>query len=301
MSLISCKQLSKQYAGKTVLNNIDIELVKGKPIALVGPNGAGKTTFLSILSGFISPSSGSISINGQEPNHPQNIGKISTLPQDALLDPHLSITKQLTFFARLQGFSAIQAKEETKRVLELVGLTDSAQQKPTSLSHGMAKRVSIAQALIGQPELVLLDEPTAGLDPIHAKQVRQIVDQLSTTTTFIISSHNLEELEQMCDQVLYLEQGKLTRHLSLNAQQETAQLTLTMSDCEIPTLINELEQLEYVVEIKQKNKQTLIIEHRLNSDSPLQLEHTVLELCSRYSWQYKAIYNGIKLEDSLFS
>ncbi len=170
MKLITCEDVSKQYGTKTALNKINLSLDTGAPIALVGPNGAGKTTLFSLLCGYIHPSEGKITILGEKPDSPQLQNLVSALPQDAALDPNFTVVSQLTFFAKLQGFTRQDAKHEALRVLELVDLSSAALMLPKSLSHGMSKRVSIAQALIGSPKLVLLDEPTAGLDPANAKK-----------------------------------------------------------------------------------------------------------------------------------
>ncbi|HCD15885.1 ABC transporter ATP-binding protein, partial [Shewanella sp.] len=172
MSLINCNGLSKLYGSKRALDSVDLQLEPGSPIALVGPNGAGKTTLMSLLLGYIRPSSGEITVMGQRPGSTGLLGQISALPQDAALDPGFSLLTQFSLFARMQGMGAEAAKAESMRVLALVGLEDVANQKPNSLSHGMGKRAAIAQALIGNPKLVLLDEPTAGLDPANARKIR---------------------------------------------------------------------------------------------------------------------------------
>ncbi len=161
--IIQCQRLTHVYSGKVALSDINFELEAGEPIGLVGPNGAGKTTFLSILSGFLHPTSGTVRLFGHPPGATKLIGKVSALPQDARLDPSFTIIGQLVFYARLQDLNKQQANFEASRVLETVKLKEAAQEKPLTLSHGMAKRVAIAQALIGKPDLILLDEPTADL------------------------------------------------------------------------------------------------------------------------------------------
>ncbi len=153
--MIECQGLVKHYAGKPVLKGIDLSIVEGEPVALVGPNGAGKTTFFSLLCGYIFPSNGRISIFGCKPGSSALLGRISGLPQDALLDPRLSVARQLSLFAQLQGLSRKQALAEANRVLELVNLSDTLQARPDELSHGMRKRISIGQALIATPDLIL--------------------------------------------------------------------------------------------------------------------------------------------------
>lgn len=197
MSLIVTRNLTKRYGSKTALDDVSLQVEAGAPVALVGPNGAGKTTLMSLMCGYIQPDGGSLEILGHVPGSRQLLGKVCALPQDALLDPNFSVGEQLSFFASLQGFSAKDARREAERVLELVELKDAARHKPTALSHGMGKRVAIAQALIGTPQLVLLDEPTAGLDPANARAVRELISHASEQTTFLISSHNLEELERL--------------------------------------------------------------------------------------------------------
>ncbi|MDR8524146.1 MULTISPECIES: ABC transporter ATP-binding protein [Shewanella] len=299
MSLVTCKGLSKSYGDKQALKQVDISLNAGNPIALVGPNGAGKTTLFSLLCGYIKPTSGEISLLGHPPGSAALLGRIASLPQDAQLDPNLDVLTQLSFFASLQGFDSKAANAEALRVLNLVDLSDSAKQKPKSLSHGMAKRVSIAQALIGSPELVLLDEPTAGLDPANAKKIRELVKSLSSKTTFIISSHNLDELEKLCDQVLYLEQGQLQQSVSMSEAQHEDYLTVTMQRCAPASLINAVLGLADISAVEERENNQFLIKH--NSQQAYAIEIALLQLFKQNNWQYKAILKGRTLEEKLFS
>ncbi|WP_351076132.1 ABC transporter ATP-binding protein [Shewanella sp. CAL98-MNA-CIBAN-0140] len=299
MSIIQCDNLSKQYANKLALDNVSLTLTEGAPIALVGPNGAGKTTLFSLLCGYIQPTTGSIRILGHKPGSKALQGLLSALPQDAALDPNFTIVSQLQFFAQLQGMTVAAAKQEALRVLTLVDLTDSADAKPKSLSHGMGKRVSIAQALMGSPKIVLLDEPTAGLDPANAKKIRQIVKDLSGKTTFVISSHNLDELEKLCDQVVYLEHGKLQQSVSINASQATDFLTLTMKQCDMDSLHQQLLGLNDIIEVRRISDEQYVIEYQKQSSFTLEMQ--LFELFTTHQWQYKALLKGRTLEETLFS
>lgn len=305
MSLIQCQGLSKSYGAKKALNKVSFSLEAGAPIALVGPNGAGKTTLFSLLCGYLSPSSGAVTILGQAPNSPQLLGRVSALPQDAVLDPNVSIINQLSLFARLQGMDTKTAEQEALRVLTLVDLADVASQKPPSLSHGMGKRLAIAQALIGEPELVLLDEPTAGLDPANAKKIRELVKTLSPTTTFIISSHNLDELEKLCDQVLYLDKGELSQAVSMQSSTETDFVTLTMQQCDSQKLQSEIRQLSGVLSVSSKQSNVFIIQLEAKNSSSHPLDETIevrlFTLFHRHGWQYKLLLKGRTLEETLFS
>ncbi|MEL4339378.1 ABC transporter ATP-binding protein [Shewanella xiamenensis] len=302
MILVQCQGLSKNYGSKKALNNVNLTLEAGAPIALVGPNGAGKTTLFSLLCGYLTPSAGSVRILGEAPNSPALLGQIAALPQDATLDPNLTIISQLSFFARLQGMDSKQANQEALRVLNLVDLAEVAQQKPPSLSHGMSKRVAIAQALIGAPKLVLLDEPTAGLDPANAKKIRELVRTLSPTTTFVISSHNLEELEKLCDQVLYLDKGELGQSISMRSSNSGSDyLTLTMESCDSEALIQAVGQIAGVVNITSKQAHVFVIQLDDTANRHYEFETALLALFNEQHWQYKMLLKGRTLEETLFS
>ncbi|WP_076409596.1 ABC transporter ATP-binding protein [Shewanella sp. UCD-KL12] len=299
MSLITCENLSKSYGSKQALDSVSISLSTGAPIALVGPNGAGKTTLFSLLCGYLLPSSGNVTIMGEQPGSRKLLGKVSSLPQDAALDPNLNLITQFTLFGTLQGLSKSQAKSEGLRVLSLVGLKDVAQQKPTALSHGMSKRASIAQALIGSPELVLLDEPTAGLDPVNAKVIRELVRSLSHEITFVISSHNLDELEKLCDQVLYLDNGKLGQSVSMQENLLDEYVTISMQECDNTALIEEVEKLSGVNSVTAKQENEFLIHYNAKQITDLELQ--LFKLFLAQGWRYKAILKGRTLEDKLFS
>lgn len=297
-TIIRAQQLSKSFGQHQVLKALDFTIVAGEPIALIGPNGAGKTTLFSILCGYLKQDSGSIEIFGQKPGSEGLAGRVSALPQDAMLDPNFSIGTQLTFYGQLQGMTKATAVAETRRVLALVDLADYFSQKATVLSHGMRKRVAIAQALLGQPELVMLDEPTAGLDPVNALQVRQIIANLTSEATFMISSHNIFELERLCGTVLYLEQGKLVQQGSVQ-QGAVGYLSLQLDNADAGMVLNVLRQLPGVnrVENAQKNEYAIHYDRELAPD----LDITVIGVLRAQGWQYRSLTQGRTLEQQLFA
>jgi len=303
MSLIQCQGLNKKFAEKTVLHDLTFDLPNGQPIALVGPNGAGKTTLFSILCGYIRPTSGTVSIFGKAPGSAELFGRVSALPQDAQLDPRFSICRQLMLYAQLQGFNRRNAKIEAERVLSLMQLSDVLHQKPAELSHGMRKRVTIAQALIGSPELVLLDEPTAGLDPVNARNIRDLVSEHSDTTTFIISSHNLSELEELCDTVLHLNNGRLQQQVDLTGTQDTqnplSYLTVQMDNCPADAFIRRVSDIPGVKAVETRQKNHFLISYYLINTSPL--DQALLQCIKDSQWEYRQLIKGKTLEEQLFS
>jgi ABC-2 type transport system ATP-binding protein len=298
-TLISCQNVNKFFGAKQALKDVSFELNVGETTALVGPNGAGKTTLFSILCNYHLPSSGQVSIFGQKPGSTSLVGKIGALPQDAQLDPRFAIKHQLELYAKLQGFSTKEAKSECLRVLERVELSHVINERPAALSHGMRKRVTIAQALIGNPQLVMLDEPTAGLDPANARNIRQLVMDLSGDASFIISSHNLEELERLCSTVLLLEEGQLSQQAigqKTNDHQQSITLLLEPTDLAATDL---LANIHGVNDIEAINKQEFILKYNaLNSPS---FDIELIQALQQQGLQYRQLTKGLSLEQQLFA
>ena len=213
MSALVFENVVKAYGGgKRALDNLSFEVPTGSICGFVGPNGAGKTTTFSVVSGFLRPDSGRIAVLGLDAFDPWLLkGRLGVLPQDAELSDRHTPTELLVHLARLQGMTARAAAREADRVLELVRLEARRSTRIHTLSHGMRRRVAVASALLGSPELVLLDEPMAGLDPLQAKSLRDALKALKGTQTLVISSHNLDELERMSDHVVMIDLGRCLR------------------------------------------------------------------------------------------
>lgn len=299
--LIECSGLIKRYGAKCALDNISFQCEAGSPIALVGANGAGKTTLFSVLSQFIPLDTGSVKLLGLPLGDPALQGKVSALPQDAQLDPEFTLLRQLTLFAQLQDFSKADAIEESKRVLDLLGLADSHHSLPAALSHGMRKRASIAQALIGSPDLVFLDEPTAGLDPENARNIRHIIQKLSPQTTFLISSHNLEELEKLCKTVLLIENGKLQQKSQIEEETQDcfdAYLSLQLIAHATEQQLDSLRQLSGVDEVIINSNADILL--RYNKSQYPTLDQRLLICLHEQALEYRSLMRGRSLEDKLF-
>ena len=296
MSIISCQNLTKRYGSTVALDDVTLSLPAGEPIALIGPNGAGKTTLLSVLCGFIRASGGSVSILGDSPGALALSGRLCALPQDALLDPRLSVGRQLRLFARLQGLSRPEATIEVSRVLGIVDLLDSIDSKPVDLSHGMRKRIAIAQALIGSPELVLLDEPTAGIDPPNAKLIRELIRQQSDHTTFIVSSHNLDELERLCGSVVYLENGRLISYGPVMDETAHQFVTLRLADVSESEFLPAVSGLPGVARATRSTQGDYLIE----TDNDMLASASVMQLLLDRGWRYRHMSRGRTLEERLY-
>jgi len=299
MSVLTTNGLEKRYGSVKALNNLTLELDAGEPIALIGPNGAGKTTLFSVLCGYLRPSAGTVSVLGEKPGSAALVGRLNAMPQDALMDPQFSVGRQLVHYARLQGLSKKEAKHNMASVLDKVQLPDAAKMKPEALSHGMRKRVALAQALLGKPELVLLDEPTAGIDPPNVKIIRDLVSELSDSITFIVSSHNLDELERLCKSVVYLEHGELKQAGSVAAHTDehnnylTIRLAAHADDVAFERLAASVHGVESVVRLAQGD-------FRLHCNSDAVVDEALLVAMREAEIKYRQLVRGRSLEDRLY-
>jgi ABC-2 type transport system ATP-binding protein len=204
--------LVKRYRKNRALDGLSIDVPTGTICGLIGPNGAGKTTTMSILAGFLQADEGTVDLLGRGPYSPEtHRGRVGILPQDAELPTASTPRQLLTIWGRLQGMSRAEARAAVDNVLRTVLLDDRADARVATLSHGMRRRVTVASALLGDPELVLLDEPTSGLDPGQARHLRDAIAGLRGRRTVLVSSHNLAELEAICDHVIFIDKGRCTR------------------------------------------------------------------------------------------
>jgi ABC-type multidrug transport system ATPase subunit len=202
--------VTKTFGLKNAVDGLSLVIQTGSVYGLIGPNGAGKTTTFSMMAGYLKPTQGSVEILGFAPSNIDALrGKLGVLPQDALLPASDRVGEFLVDMARLQGVPADLATKLARDVLEEVDGTSWWGTRCGALSHGMAKRVQLAQAILGDPKVVLLDEPTAGLDPRIAYEVREIIKGRRGTCTLVVSSHNLGELEEVCDGAAILDRGRL--------------------------------------------------------------------------------------------
>ena len=210
--------LVKRYGSRRALDGLTLSVPRGAVMGLVGANGAGKTTWMLTVAGLLRASSGTVDVLGEGPFDPARLGgRVTVLPQDAELPPELSPRELLQTFGRLQGLSAGAAARAADAALAAVNLSDRATCAMRTLSHGMRKRAMVAQCFVGEPELVLLDEPLNGLDPVEADRLRRLLVAHRGRRTIVVSSHRLGDIEQVCTHVAFMENGRVVRADTLRA------------------------------------------------------------------------------------
>jgi ABC-2 type transport system ATP-binding protein len=208
--MIYLNSVTKKFDSYTAVDNISYHIEKGECFALLGPNGAGKTTIVKMLLGFIKPTSGDITINGMLVSNPASRKKIGYLSENHRIPLYLSGREYLLRHAALVGLSGHDAKKEVNRVLEIVSMTGREKKKVSTYSKGMIQRIGLGSALLGKPELLILDEPVTGLDPIGIREVRKILEDLKDDgITVILNSHLLSEVEKTCDTAGIMYKGKI--------------------------------------------------------------------------------------------
>ena len=208
--MISLNSVTKIFGTFTAVENISYTIEAGDHFALLGPNGAGKTTLVRMLLDFIKPTAGRITINGVPVSDPESRKYIGYLAEQHVIPPYLSGLGYLMRHASLIGLSGKNAAVEVDRVLEMVAMKGGEKKKSVTYSKGMKQRIGLAAAILGSPKLLILDEPTAGLDPIGIRQVRKILENLyDKGITVILNSHLLSEVEKTCKTAAIMNKGKI--------------------------------------------------------------------------------------------
>ena len=214
---IEIKNLTKFYGRNKALDNVSFSVKKGEIMGFLGPNGAGKSTTMNIICGCISPSSGSVSIGGFDVlENPKEVKKkIGYLPENPPLYPDMTVSEYLNFVYELKKVT-LDREVHIQRVMERVQIFDKKDRLIKNLSKGYKQRVGLAQALIGDPEVLILDEPTVGLDPRQIIEIRNVIKSLRKDKTIVFSTHIMQEIEAVCDSVIIISNGKIAAQGSLD-------------------------------------------------------------------------------------
>jgi len=209
--LITVENLTKRFARKTAIESVSFQVEKGEILGFLGPNGAGKTTTMRIITGFMPASDGTVRVDGFDVfENPIDVRRrIGYLPENPPLYLEMTVAGYLRFVAKIKGVPKGKIDDEIKRVMERASITDVQERIIAKLSKGYKQRVGVAQALIGDPPVLILDEPTIGLDPKQIHEVRELIKDLAGNHTVVLSTHILPEVEQTCNRVVIIDRGKI--------------------------------------------------------------------------------------------
>ena len=209
--MIEVQSLTKRYPTRLAVDDVTFSVREGEIVGFLGPNGAGKTTTMRVLTGFLPPTSGSARVAGHDVVREANAARASLgyLPESAAVYPELRVREYLTFRARLEGVSGAQVRARVSEALERCLLAEVADRKIDNLSKGFRQRTALAGALVHQPPVLILDEPTIGLDPVQIIKVRETIRQMGRDRAVLLSTHILPEVEAVCDRVLIIDRGRI--------------------------------------------------------------------------------------------
>lgn len=209
--MIELKNVTKKYGKFKAIDNISFSVKEGEIIGLLGPNGAGKSTTMNMMTGFIEQTEGEIIINGFDiTKKPKKAKKsIGYMPEGVPLYTDLTVKEFVTYMAEIKQVNRKERKEKVEKIIEKTGLKDVEKKLIRNLSRGYKQRVSMAGALVGEPKILILDEPTVGLDPKQITEIRNMIKELGKTHTVILSSHILSEVSQICNKVIIINKGKI--------------------------------------------------------------------------------------------
>ena len=260
--MIEVKGLTKCFAARTAVDNLSFTVEDGRIYGLLGPNGAGKTTTMNMITGYIAPSSGTVNVNGHDIFEEAAEAKkcIGYLPEQPPLYPNMTVTEYLIFAAELKKVPKANIQEQVDRAIIKVGLNDVAGRLIRNLSKGYKQRVGVAQALLGDPQIIILDEPTVGLDPKQIIEMRELIVSLKNNHTVILSSHILQEVAAVCDHIIIISHGKLIaqdtpENLSRRLSGGSVKITAKAS----PEKLAELFKGEVVVSESEEEGYTTVI------------------------------------------
>ena len=215
--MIEVSHLTKKYGHRLAVEDVSFAVANGGICGLLGPNGAGKSTIMNILTGYLSATSGQVAVAGHPLPEEADAAKkcVGYLPEQPPIYPEMTVQEYLDFAAELKGVKKAERKEQVRSAARRTGLEKVLSRLIRSLSKGYRQRVGIAQALLGSPKLIILDEPTVGLDPAQVIEIRKLIRELGQAHTVILSSHILSEVQAVCQQVLILSKGRLAASGSL--------------------------------------------------------------------------------------
>ena len=264
--MIEVKNITKKYGNFTAVNNISFEINEGEIIGLLGPNGAGKSTTMNMITGYIEPTEGEIIINGNNisKNPKKAKAQIGYMPEGVPLYSDLTVKEFVTYMAELKKVDRKTRKEKVEKIIEQTGLKDVEKKLTRNLSRGYKQRVSMAGALVGEPPILILDEPTVGLDPKQITEIRALIKELGKTHTVILSSHILSEVSQICNKVIIINKGKIVAFdtpENLEKKVSNNNITyVTVEDTEnkmdtIKEKITEIKELKLIKENEDGTKQ----------------------------------------------
>ena len=284
---LSARNLTRRFGSQTVIHNVSLELRRGEVLGLLGHNGAGKTTTMQMLTGCLSPNNGSIEICGIDLAQKPTLAKthLGYLPETPPLYRELTVNDYLTFAARLRGMKSADVSAALAQAKQRCGLEAVSKKIIGTLSKGYQQRVGIAQAIIHQPAVIVLDEPTVGLDPSQILDIRNLIRELGTAHSVILSTHLLSEVQSICNRVEILQNGKLIYGDTSARMQRYGQISGFIVSLRNPPAPSVLQNLGGVTQVEQLSDMQFRVLHTAEQNPSAEL----LTLAAQQNWQLEQL------------
>ena len=262
--MISVSNLSRSYGSTLAVDDVSFEITNGEVVGLLGHNGAGKTTIMKMITGFIEPSSGSVEVDGLLLGE-NTVGiqkKIGYLPENCPVWPEMRVTDYLIYQAKLHLVEEARIGSLVSEAIRKTRLTEKATARIDTLSRGYRQRVGVAQALLHKPDILILDEPTNGLDPNQILQMRELIKELAKSATVIVSTHVLQEVQAICERVLIMRGGQLVLDSKIKDLQSENKIIFNFqpSESDVITMLSESPLVKKVEEVQNSETTSLRVE-----------------------------------------
>ncbi len=301
--MIDVRNLSKRYGRHTAVKQLSFEVGAGKIVGFLGPNGAGKTTTLRMLTGYLPPTSGSANIAGYDifRQSLQARRKIGYMPENVPLYDEMRVKEYLRYRADLKGLKGKDARNHMNEAMDLCGLTHVRRKMIKTLSKGYRQRVGLADALVHKPDLLILDEPTNGLDPNQIRSIRNLIKRLGETHTILVSTHILHEVEMTCDHVIIIDEGQIKASGSpselINDMRAAGKITLELQ-ADAETAAGAISRLDHVKKVTEEDSPDDWTKFSILVDSGMDTRERIANLASQYGWPIRTIHrHEATLED----
>jgi ABC-2 type transport system ATP-binding protein len=300
--MIEATQLTKSYGDVQALRDVSFHVATGEIVGLLGPNGAGKTTVIKILTGYLQPDEGSVTIDGLDVlTHTLEVqARIGYLPENAPLYPELSMQKYLKMMADLRQIPPADQVARISEAIHATSMADYLTRPIGELSKGLRQRVGLAQAILHQPRLLILDEPTVGLDPTQIVEIRRLIKRLARHSTILFSTHILPEVEVLCDRVIILMNGQVRADARLSELEATSDAILVLQD-KVKSVENMLRKIDGVKAVEAMTASDGYPAYRVIGKAQTDLCPTIYDLARQNAWPLRELRRDVRTLETVFN
>lgn len=299
--MIKVEHLTRKYGDFTAVDNVSFEIGQGEIVGLLGHNGAGKTTIMKMMTGFLEPTEGNITVDGLEIGKDRRKiqKKIGYLPENCPVYPEMTVLDYLEYSAALHGIPKQERPALIRKAVVRTALEAKASKQLSTLSRGYRQRTGVAQAILHQPDILILDEPTNGLDPTQIQHMRGLIAELAQTSTVIVSTHILQEVQAICDRVIIIKDGAMALDAQVDGLQQSSKLLIS-TDAEADSAVELFESFDQVASAAAVQEQQFELKLQEDADSRATAAALAREIHDK-DWQLFAMHFESRNLETVFA